>query len=229
MREAVLDRALDQSLERARPVDRVEAVVRELVLRPGRQLEADAALGETLGELVDLDVHDPPEVLTVEAVEHDHVVDPVQELRTEVTAQGTLDPVLDRRVRQVGFGDEVAAEVARHDDHGVREVDRAALAIRHAAVVEHLQEAVEHLRVRLLDLVEQDDRVRTTPDGLRELTAFVVADVSGRRADQASHRVALLVLRHVDADERTLVVEQEPRERTRELRLADTGRTDEQE
>ena len=43
--------------------------------------------------------------------------------------------------------------------HRVLEVDRAALPVGHAAVVEHLQQHVEHVRMRLLDLVEQDHRV----------------------------------------------------------------------
>jgi hypothetical protein len=40
---------------------------------------------------------------------------------------------------------------------GVLEVDRAALAVGEAAVVEHLQQHVEHVGVGLLDLVEQHD------------------------------------------------------------------------
>jgi hypothetical protein len=50
----------------------------------------------------------------------------------------------------------LAAEVRGHDDERVAEVDRAALAVGQPAVVEHLQQHVEHVRVRLLDLVEQD-------------------------------------------------------------------------
>jgi hypothetical protein len=35
------------------------------------------------------------------------------------------------------------------------EVHRAALTVRQAAIVEHLQQHVEHIRMGLLDLVEQ--------------------------------------------------------------------------
>jgi hypothetical protein len=41
--------------------------------------------------------------------------------------------------------------------------------------------------------------------------------------------VPLLILRHVEADERSLVVEHELRECARELGLADAGRTKEDE
>ena len=53
--------------------------------------------------------------------------------------------------------DELAADVRGHDDDGVLEVDGAALAVGEAAVVEDLQQDVEDVVVRLLDLVEQDD------------------------------------------------------------------------
>ena len=46
------------------------------------------------------------------------------------------------------------------------------------ALVEHLEEDVEHVRMGLLDLVEQDDLVRPPPDGLGQLAALVVADVA---------------------------------------------------
>ena len=121
------------------------------------------------------------------------------------------------------------ADVRGHDQHRVAEVDGAALAVGQAPVVEHLQQDVEDLRVRLLDLVEEDDRVRAAAHRFRQLAALVVADVAGRSADEARHRVPLLVLAHVDADHRLLVVEHELGERAGELRLADAGRAEEDE
>ena len=84
----------------------------------------------------------------------------------------------------------VARQVRRHDQHDVGEVDRAALTVGEAAVVEQLQQDVEHLGVRLLDLVEQHDGVGPAPDGLGELAALVVADVARGRADEARRRSA---------------------------------------
>ena len=51
--------------------------------------------------------------------------------------------------------------------HDVAEVDRATLAIGEASVVEQLQQGVEHVAVRLLDLVEQHDRVGACAGPLR--------------------------------------------------------------
>ena len=68
-------------------------------------------------------------------------------------------------------------------------------------VVHHLQQDVEDVRVRLLDLVEQHDAVRVLVDRVGELAALIEADVARRRADQPRHRVLLHVLGHVEADE----------------------------
>ena len=125
--------------------------------------------------------------------------------------------------------DQVRAQVARHDHDGVLEVDRAALAVGEPAVVEHLEQDVEHVRVRLLDLVEQQDRVRGPAHRLGELARLVVADVAGRRADQPADGVPLLELAHVDADHPVLAAEQRLGQRPGQLGLADAGRAEEQE
>ena len=83
--------------------------------------------------------------------------------------------------------------------------------------------------MRLLDLVEEDDRVRAAPHRFGELPRFLVADVAGRRADHPRDGVLLLVLRHVDTNHRLLVVEQEFGQRARQLGLADAGRAQENE
>ncbi len=121
------------------------------------------------------------------------------------------------------------ADVAGHDDDRVLEVHGAALAVREPAVVEDLQQRVEHVRVRLLDLVEEDDAVRAAPHRLGELAALVVAHVAGRRADEPRHGVLLHVLAHVEADQRRLVVEQELGQRPRQLGLAHARGAEEDE
>jgi hypothetical protein len=55
-----------------------------------------------------------------------------------------------------------------------------ALAVGQAAVVEHLQQHVEHVVVRLLDFVEQDHAVRTAANArLGQIAAFLVAHIAG--------------------------------------------------
>ena len=101
--------------------------------------------------------------------------------------------------------------------------------IGQAAIVQQLQQHVEDFVVRLLDLVEQHHAVRPPAHRLGQLTAFVVADVTRRRADQARDRVLLLILAHVDAHHRVFVVEQEFRQRFGQLGLAHARRAEEHE
>src|SRR5918996_730554 len=87
---------------------------------------------------------------------------PVGELALE---QAQRQWVLDHAVEELR-PEELAhlllrAQVRGHDQHGVAEVDGASVPVGQAAVVEDLQQDVEDLRVRLLDLVEEDHRVRT--------------------------------------------------------------------
>src|SRR5207248_11744731 len=63
------------------------------------------------------------------------------------------------------------------------------LAIRDTAIIEHLQKHVEDIGMRFFDFVEKHDGVRFASDGFGELTAFLVANVSWRRAYQARDRV----------------------------------------
>ena len=127
-------------------------------------------------------------------------------------------------MREIG-----GAEVRGHDDDGVLEVDRAALRVGEAAVLEDLEQDVEHVGMGLLDLVEEHHGERLAAHRLGELAALVVADVAGRRADQAADRVLLHVLGHVELDEGALVAEQELGERLGELGLPDARGAEEDE
>ena len=81
----------------------------------------------------------------------------------------------------------------------------------------------------LLDLVEEDDRIRATADLLRQLTGLVVADVAGRGTDETRHRVAFAELAHIESDHGRFVVEQGLRQSLRQLRLSDAGGAEEEE
>ena len=97
------------------------------------------------------------------------------------------------------------------------------------AVVQHLEQHVEHVGVRLLDLVEEHDRVRTAADLLGQEATLFVAHVAGRRAEQPRHRELLHVLRHVDANQGVLVTEQVLGQSAGKLGFSDTGRAEEDE
>ncbi len=142
---------------------------------------------------------------------------------------GETGVVADGEAEGLVLGDRGRADVRRHDHDRVAEVDLAALGVRQLPVLEDLEEDVEDVRVGLLDLVEEDDRVRLAAHGLGELAALVVADVAGGRADEPGHGVLLHVLRHVHLDHGVLVAEEELGERARQLGLADAGGAEEDE
>ena len=104
-----------------------------------------------------------------------------------------------------------------------------ALGIGYAAVVEDLQQDVEHIRVRLFNFVEEHDGVGRAAHSLGELAALVVADVSRRRADEARDGVFFHVLGHVYAHHVALVVEETLGEGFCQLGLADAGGAEEEE
>ena len=52
------------------------------------------------------------------------------------------------------FSDVLRANVRSHDDDRVLEINRSPLPVRDAAIVEHLQQNVKHVRMRFFDFVE---------------------------------------------------------------------------
>ena len=96
------------------------------------------------------------------------------ELSARASSVVALDAEAEARVRL----ELLRAQVRGHDDDAVAEVDPAALGVGQVPVLEDLEEDVEDLRVRLLDLVEQDDRVALAADRLGQLAALVEADVA---------------------------------------------------
>ena len=73
----------------------------------------------------------------------------------------------------------------------------AALTVSQAALVQNLQQDVEDVWMCFLNLVEEQNRIRTPADSLGELAALIVAHISWRCANQLSYGVTLHVLGHV--------------------------------
>jgi hypothetical protein len=90
------------------------------------------------------------------------------------------------------------------------------------AVIHHLQQHVEQIRVRFLDFVEQQHAMRMLVDAIGQEPALIEADVAGRRTDQARDRMPLHVFRHVKADK---LDPEADSELLRHFGLADAGRS----
>ena len=116
--------------------------------------------------------------------------------------------------------------VGRHDEYGVAEIRLATVVVRQGPVIHHLQQQVEDLRVRLLDLVEQHDCVRILGDGLCQQPTLIEPDITRWRTNQARYRMTLHVLRHVEANQ---LDTENHRELPGDFCLADAGRARKQE
>ncbi len=86
-----------------------------------------------------------------------------------------------------------------------------------------------HVRVGLLDLVQQHHAVGPAAHRLGQHAAFAVADVARRRALQRGDGVRLLELAHVDGDDVLLAAVQGLGQRQRGLGLAHAGGAGQQE
>src|SRR6516165_9790824 len=118
-RQRILEQLLDRTLERPGPVRRIPSRFRD-ELPPGiGDLELDAALRKPRAKTVELQLDDLSELLAGEPLEDDHLIDPIQELRTKAFSQ------LVRR-----------ANVRGHDDDGVAKVDRSPSAVGEPPVVQ---------------------------------------------------------------------------------------------
>src|SRR5439155_2292467 len=187
-REWVLDEPLDRPLQRAGAEGRIGPLADDQLPGARRELDPEVLLEEPSLQALQEELDDLLEVALRQGVEHDDLVDPVEELGPELGAERVGDLSLHGLVGGVALASPAAADrrdqlrpdVARHGHDGVLEVDRPALAVREAAVVEDLQEQVEHVRMGLLDLVEEDHLVGPTADDLGQLAALLVAE-AGRR------------------------------------------------
>ena len=195
--------------------------------------QADILVGQRGAQLTEHDLSDMAEVVLGQLVERDNLVNAVEKLRTHDFFKSLHHAVLAhlrhgaaeacRRVIGLRTG------VRGHNDDRVLEADNAALRVGQTAVIQNLQQRIEYIRMRLLDLVEQNDRVRTAADLLGQLTGFIVADVSRRGTDQAGNCVLFHIFGHVETHECIRRVEQVESKLLDQLGLADAGRADEQE
>ncbi len=101
------------------------------------------------------------------------------------------------------------------------------MAVGGPAIVEDLQQDVEHIRVGLFHFIKEDNGVGLAPDCLGELPAFFIAHIAWRGTNQAADGKFLHVFCHIDADQHLFIVKQAFCQGFGQLRLADTGGTEE--
>src|ERR1700678_2654946 len=119
------------------------------------------------------------------------------------------------------------ADVRGHDDDGVLEVDSVAQSVGELSIFEDLQQDIKDIRMRLLDFVEQNDRIGSALDPFGQLSTFFVAYIARRRADQFRNGMLLHELGHVETDQSFVAAKHEVRQGARDFSFADAGRSEE--
>ena len=76
------------------------------------------------------------------------------------------------------------------------------------AVVQDLEQHVQHIGMGLFDLVEQNDGIGLPADLLRQLARLVIAHIARRGAHDPGHGVLLHEFRHIQPDQGVRGVEE---------------------
>ena len=132
-------------------------------------------------ELLEHQGGDGLEVVLCELVEVDDLVYPVDELGPQELLKSLHGPLPALFIGGAGeahrarFG--VAAGVGGHDDDCIFKVHRPAVGVGDPAVIQDLEQDVEHVRVGLLDLIEENDGVGLAADLLCQLARLVIAHI----------------------------------------------------
>src|SRR5216683_7849705 len=237
--ERVLYILLQSPAERTRPIIAVRTRFLEYPLTCFRRYDnLHLPVNQRVVQLAHQQIDDAEQIFVAERIENNHFVQPVQELRIERPLYfvhhhifHALLPGFIRAGLEAQRGALLQmprAEIGGHDDDGVPEIHGIPQPVRQLSVFKHLQQYIENVGMRLLDFIQEDDRVGRPADALRQLTALFVAHVPWRRADELRHRVLLHELRHVETHQRLLRTKQEFRQPARHFRLADARRPEEE-
>ena len=114
--------------------------------------QLDVAVAQTAAQLVEELIRNLTHHVLVQRIEDNDLINTVDKLRLEELLNRFLLVLLTLflvRIKRV-----LRTKVAGHDDDRILEVNGHTLGIRHPAIIENLQQNVEHIRMRLLDLIE---------------------------------------------------------------------------
>ena len=206
----VLDMRLDGAAERSCTIARVGALADDLLTHLGRDGDIISHDRRTRQQSAEFDIHDTRQGVVLERMEEDNGIEPVDELRREgaverlgeYSLRGTC--IECRRLKTYAstlLCQLPRADIGGEDDDRVAEINGVSLPVGESSFVEDLQQDIEDIRVRLLNLVEEDDRVRFASHGFGEPSAFLMRNVSRRCADHERGGMFLGILGHIESHE----------------------------
>ena len=174
------------------------------------------------------------EVFLPQRTEHDHFIQPPEQLWAEplFCFLHSLRGLLfkhgfcpgGKAQRRVLPCQKPCAQVGSKQHDGVAEIRLAPHGIGQLTVLQNLQQDILDIRVCLFDLVKQHHAVRAAAHSLGQLPALIVAEVARRRAQQPGSGVLLLILRHIELEQRFLAAEPADCQRPCQCGLSHAGR-----
>ena len=186
----ISQRLLDVFLDNPGKRTCTHALVVTLVSKPGDcafgQFEGHAALSKLSFKLKHKLLHNLMNDGNRQRTERNDRIQSVTELRREqavdrfhviaFATRGTEADCCLRHIRRTGIGG--------HDQDHIAEVDLLAVVIGQRAMIHHLQQNVEQIRMRLLDFIEQQHAMRMLIDAIGQESALIEANIAGRRTDE---------------------------------------------
>src|SRR5690348_9488520 len=240
LREGVFDVFLQSPAQRTCTITPVRARFLEDPLTSLRREDnLHLPVDQSIVHLAHEQVDDTEQVIIAERVEDYNLIQPVEELRIERPLYFVhhhffhrLAPGFVRARLETEAGALLqmpSTQVRRHDDDGVTEIHGVAETVGQLPVFKHLQQNVEYVRMSLLDFIQQDDGIRRPADTLGQLTAFFVAHIPRRCADEFRNGVLFHEFRHIEANQRFLRPKQEFGQAARDFGFANAGGSKEKE
>src|SRR5579864_890324 len=119
--------------------------------------------------------------------------------------------------------DDGRADIARHNDNRVLEIDRAPLAIGEPAIIQNLEQDIEYVVVAFFDFIKEHHAVGPATNRLGQLASLFESHIARRRANQSRHRVLFHVFAHINANHGVLIIKQKLSQSAGSLSLAYAG------
>mmetsp|Transcript_18955 Transcript_18955/g.41043 ORF Transcript_18955/g.41043 Transcript_18955/m.41043 type:complete len:231 (-) Transcript_18955:511-1203(-) len=112
---------------------------------------------------------------------------------TSVSIHQTLQFLLSNQFQYLS-----ASHIGSHDKNDILKVNRPSFSISQDTIFHYLQQHIQHIPVRLLNLIQQYDRMRSSPDRLCQLPSFFISHIPRRRSRQPRRSMLLHIFRHVN-------------------------------
>ena len=144
---------LDGTFQGTCAVDWIIPLISNKLLHILGQGQSQSLFGETFPHPLQLKIDNGCQFFTTQAIEDHGLIDAVEKLRAEMTAQGLHHSGL--ALLGIAFSQNVLrADIRGHDQNGITKINGSALSVRDTSIIQHLQQNVEHIRMRLFDLIK---------------------------------------------------------------------------